>query len=278
MNTEEIEKTLAYIERMEAIIRSSPNASQVDRIKKEMRKYSEKLAALVPGTDPGNIRPEEIRAKLKGNPGSGRQSSSSAAAQGSSGSQSFSSAKTSSTELGYSILDKYPIEKASPNSTDSEINRISTILRVLQREYFTALSDQHTKLDFSHSAEREALRNQLDNVMRHLKVLAETIEEYSLADKQDFREQLLKMKHRQSRVFMLDTNEFFKKLKVFMSKLTADVRSNGGIIVNKDEVIRFDKKYTDATALEGMRVAEAIKEMALYTEEAIQTLRMPDLR
>lgn len=285
----EIEKLKDYMMKMEAIIRTSPNPGQVDRVKKEYRRYAQKMSELVPGFDPAKHDLNQIGAAPPAAP-QGRTGPSHRTSQASTASSNPEPARPSRTGAspasggarpssgGYTIFDKYPVEKASPNSSDPDVNMTASVLRVIQREYWPALSDQYCRLDFSNGAERDGIRMKLDNVLRNLKVLTETIEEYAMAEKQDFREQLLKMKNRQSRVFMLETNEYLKELILFLKKLVGDVQTNGGIILNKEELLRFDGRYYDAKALEGRRLAEAIKEFHLYLSEAVERLRIPDIR
>lgn len=275
VSQEEIEKLVDTMRRMEQIIQTSPNQSQVDRVRKEFRKYAQKLATLMPGIDPDRVDLSRIQTGPGSSPaGSGNQ----LPPRPRPGANPSSGGTLDSGASGYSVFDRFPIAKASPNSTDPDVNMAATVLRIIQKEYWPALSDQYCKLDFSHGGERDAIRMKMDNVLRNLKVLTETIEEYAMAEKQDFREQLLKMKHRQSRVFLMEANTYFKDLVAFLAKLVQDIQSNGGVILNKEDILKFDTRYYEATALEGRRVAEALKEFHLYITEAIQRLRLPDLR
>lgn len=272
---DDAEKSLRYLKQMEGIIRTSPNAEQRARVSREIVKYREKLSALVPGKDFSKSNADQIRAELGLDaPGAAEGG---AGRAGSAPSQAHSAVGGRAT-AGYSILQKFPVQKGSPNSSDPDVNFLSTVWNVINREYWPAISEQHCKLDFSHSSERDGLRAQLENISRNLKVLLETIEEYSGAEKQDFREQLLKMKNRQTRAFIFDSNEALKKLREFLEKLCDDVQSRGGVVMNKAEPLRFNARFEKATVLEGVSVADGLVEFHQFVAEAIQHLNLPQLK
>ena len=106
----------------------------------------------------------------------------------------------------------------------------------------------------------------------------ETIEEYANADKQDFREQLLKMKNKQSRVFMYEVNDNLKKMREFLQKLVKDIDFSGNVIMNKGQILRFNSRYEDATALEGRILDEGIREFFIYVEQVIEKLNLPEMK
>lgn len=261
---EEAEKLLRFMKQMEGIIRTTPNAEQKARVSREMAKYRERLAALAPGKDLSRISVDQVREEL----GLGEAPAEAAPAASPAGKAVNS----------YSVLAKFPIQKASPNSTDPDINLLATIWHVIADEYWPALSEQHCKLDFSHSAEREALRAALENINRNLKVLTETVEEYSGAEKPDFREQLLKMKNRQTRAFIFDSNEALKKLRDFLTKLNLDITERGGVIMNKTDRLKFNARFEKATVLENRTVAEGLQEFLQVINDAIEKLNLPTLK
>lgn len=276
---EEINKILLYIQRMNGIVRTSPNRDQVERVKKEIRKLSNRLAELVPGVDPARINMDDVRSKvglgLSRNTG---QNEPSPSGRDASSPSSSSTGAPSSSAGEYSILDRFPVRKASPNSTDHDINFMATALKVIQNEYWPVLSDQVAKVDFSNSATRDNLRVKMDNVDRNLKVLTETIEEYANAEKQDFREQLLKMKSRQSRLLLFEGNEFFKELERFLSAIVSDMKGGGQTIMNKNESVRFDARFQHSSSMEGRVIQEVLEELWRYVQAAIHEIRIPDLR
>ncbi|MBX7057249.1 MAG: hypothetical protein K1X75_04240 [Leptospirales bacterium] len=261
---EEAEKLLRYLKQMEGIIRTTPNAEQKARVSREMQRYREKLGGFLAGRDVSRFTADQLRGEL------GLGDSESAAP--------IATSPAGRSVTDYSILQKFPVQKASPNSTDPDINLLATLWHTINDEYWPALSELHCKLDFSHSAEREALRAGLENISRNLKVLVETLEEYAGAEKPDFREQLLKMKNRQSRAFIFDSNEALKKLRDFLSKLNDDIAERGGIVINKTDRLKFNSRFEKATVLENRTLAEGLQEFLQFTVEAIEKLNLPTLK
>ena len=263
---EEVQKILKYLKNMEGIIRTSGNAEQKARVQKELAKQRARLAAIVPGLDATRMNSTQIMAELEMSaaPAGGGSSS------GTGGGQTVGG--------GNSVLSKFVIDKASPHSTDPDVNFLAAVFTAIQKEYWPAISEQHCQLDFSRGADRDALRTQLENVFRNMKVLLETIEEYAAAEQQDFREQLLKMKNRQTRAFIFDGNDMLRKIREFMEPLLEDIEVGGGIITNKTASIRFNPRYEDATVLEGSAVADGVQEFAQFVKEAIQHLNLPQLK
>lgn len=254
----EIEKVLKYIRQMEGIIRTSPSPEQKERVKKELKKYTDRLVQLVPSVNPQRINIEGLMKDL----GIGEQGGGAGGA-GPSG------------EGNLDMIGRMPVEKASPHSQDPDVNFLSTVLKLIHSEYWPAISDQHAKLDFSHGAERDAIRAQLENSMRNLRVLCETIEEYSMAEKQDFREQLMKMKNKQTRVFLFEANETFKKVREFLRKVN---ENSAVVILNGEEPIHFNSRFESATILEGRTVTQAVQEFELFLSQCIAKLNLPEFK
>ena len=258
----EIDKLLNYVKQMESIIRTSPSADQVARVKKQLSQYADRLSQMIPNIDRMRINVSEIREKV-GLTGASRAQA--------------SEARASAPQAG-DRLARFQIEPASEHSTDPDVNFLSTVLKTIQREYWPVVSDQHCKMDFSNSAERDAIRTQMESAQRALKVLIETVEEYAGAEKQDFREQLLKMKNKQTRVFLIDTNGTLKKLREFLRKLEADIQSRGNIVMNREDVLKFNKKYEEAELLEGLSVGEGVVEFTRFVEQAVGRLNLPEMK
>ena len=265
---EEVQKILKYLKNMEGIIRTSPNPDQKARVQKELAKQRARLAQIVPGLDATRMNSDQIMAELQ----------MSAAPGGAEGASPAGRSGGGGRGAGHRVLDKISIDRASANSTDPDVNFLASVFTAIQKEYWPAISEQHCELDFSHSAERDAVRSQLENVFRNMKVLLETIEEYAGAEHQDFREQLLKMKNRQTRAFIFDANDMLRKIREFMEPLMADIEANGGLITNKSAQLRFNSRFEEATMLEGRTVSDAIQEFNQLVREAIQHLNLPSLK
>lgn len=261
---QELEKLLKFVKNMESIVRTTPSAEQRIRVQKELSKYRQKISALIPGLDASRMTADQIRQELGG-----------AVALD-------SSTTTGATQSGngssFGVLSKFDFGRASEHSSDPDINFLSGILHLIQDEYWPSIAESHCKLDFSSSAERDSVRQALDNIMRNLGVLMETIEEYAEADKQDFREQLLKMKNRQTRTFIYDANEALKKIRDFVSKLAENVVQGGGIVMNKDDSIKFNSRFEEATRLNGHSVQDAIQEFRDLLLESLEHLNLPQMK
>tara|TARA_Y100001937_G_scaffold122287_1_gene182431 strand:+ start:11445 stop:12269 length:825 start_codon:yes stop_codon:yes gene_type:complete len=262
----EIDKLTRYIKQMEGIVRTSPNPDQVARVKRELQKYREKLKTLYPDYDPNSHQMDDVRGQL-GLDGGGK------AKTGGGG-----GAARSGGGEGHDILDKFPVAKASPNCTDHDVNFLATILHVIQKEYWPAISEQHTRMDFSLNQERDTIRYHLDTALRNLKILTETVEEYAQAEKQDFREQLLKMKNKQTRVFLFETNDMLRLMREFMRKVAGDIQQNGSAIQNKSDKIQFNPKFEDATLLDGYTIRDAVLEFLELLDQTIAQLRLPQMK
>ena len=179
---------------------------------------------------------------------------------------------------GYNILDKYPVQPPSKHSTDSDLNMITTMINVVQREYWPVLTDMHCKLDFSHSSERDSVRNKLENCVRSMSVLIETIDEYATADKQDFREQLLKMKNKQTRLFLIEADEMFKTVRDFLQKINEDVSQGGGVVTNKGDILKFNSRFEEATVLEGQPLVDGLREFEALCTATVERLNLPSFK
>jgi len=285
-NTEEIKKLIKYIEQMEKIVKTSSNASQVERVRKEVSRFRARLNGVAPSLDAERSPLDEIKKKFIKLTSLSDSSSSPVP---------FFSAQKENVELydpaerraaasnvrnniGTDLIDRITIDPASPHCTDLELNFLASMLKTVESEYWPVLNDQHTKLDYSHAAIRDNLRKKLENGMRNLQVLSETIEEYSTSENQDFREQLLKMKNKQGRIFLMETNELFLEIIEFLVKLIDDINKNGTVVRNRGEVIKFNPRFEEATMLEGQTISYAITEFDLFLNQVVNKLNLGNMR
>ena len=148
----------------------------------------------------------------------------------------------------------------------------------MENEYLPILGESHIKLDFSHATERDNVFKYMENIRRNMKVLSETIEEFALADKQDFKEQLGRMKNKQSRIFISEAGDLFKNYRDFLQKLVIDMDAGGTVVVNSDEKIHFNPKFERATTLEGVEVKDAIKQFYNFTKAALSNVNLPSMK
>lgn len=272
----EIDRTIKFIKQMEVIIRTSTNAAQVERVKKDMGRYQARLQELVPDYRPEKETIDQLARRIAGQTAPPPPPSVRLHDEGHplvTGSYS-----ASEDPVTISITDRIPEERASPHCTDPDVNFVASLLRILMREYWPAITEQHIKLDFTSSQERQALRLKIDNLVRSQKTLVETIEEYATAEKADFREQLFKMKNKQIRLYLFEANELFRDFKALLGKLIAEIQKGGTLVTNPDERLHFDPGYEEATWLENHTVREGIFEFFTLMEFAIKKINLPTMK
>ncbi len=257
----EIQKIIKFIKSMQSIIKTSPNPTQVERIKKDLSTYLKKLKELVPDFDPNKETIDDLNRRLFMSQTNADRSS-------------VVIEKKSISSWDY----KVPLQKASPNCADRDINFLYSVIQFVQKEFWPILSDLHLQLDFTHSQERQMLRLEFDKILRSLKTLLETIEDYATSESSDFREQLLKMKNKQTRVFIIDVNDFFKKLKDFITKLINETNSMSGVVKNPSEKIHFNPQFEEAELLEGYTVKGALMEFQDFIHFVLKKINLPDFK
>jgi len=196
---EEIKRIQKTMKQMEGILKISSNAEQKNRVGKDFNKLKKRLAELCPDGIP------EFEA--------------------------VSGGQVEEVTDDFPTISKFTPKKASEHCEDKDINLLSTLMEVFEREYWPALSS--IDLDYSNQSEKDSFYTHLEESKRNLKILTETIEEHSTSPNAEFREQLFKMKNKQTRIYLYETITIFRKLKDFSSKLVDDVQNSGNIIMNK---------------------------------------------
>jgi hypothetical protein len=258
---QELQKFQKMLKQLEKIYNVSLNDSQKKRVSKDIEKYKEKILKISPDGIPESI---PVFNKMGFKKTSKAEDDSHAA--------SYHSPNILTRE---NVLSNIAVMKASPHSTDPEINYLSTLINLMESEYVPILGDSHIKFDFSHINERDNVIKHLENIQRTMKVLTETIEEYALSDKQDFKEQLGRMKNKQSRIFISEAGEMFNTFKEFLGGLNNELTSGGSIIMNLDEKIHFNPRFEKATLLEGKSIAEALTQFYEFTIAVLDTINVP---
>ncbi|MEI1280230.1 hypothetical protein V6Z05_18000 [Leptospira venezuelensis] len=246
----ELQRHQKMIQQLEKIIRLSKNDEQKYRATRDLDKYRNRMREISPEGIPDNLETaaEQIRMFRENPDAAGR------------------------------ILAKYPIMKISPNSNDTEVNQIGTWINVLDREYLPILNETHIRFDFSHGNEKDGVVKHMENIRRNIKVLTETIEEYQAAEKQDFREQLSRMKNKQTRIFIAEAFEMFQKFNEFLSKVLGEFKAGGGVIMNIEDKITFNSRFEKATELEGKSIPDALDEFREFTAEVLDRINVPNIK
>jgi hypothetical protein len=266
----ELQKYQKLISQLEFIKSNSKNPVQKTRVSKVIDKYTKRILAISPQGIPINVYNstfttlnEEKTAKDKKvtNP------------------KETATPDNKQAKGKKSVLENLVVMKISEHSSDNEINFLATLLNLMDIEYVTAISDSHLKLDFSHASERDALFRVMENIRRNMKVLTETIEEYAGCEKQDFKEQLGRMKNKQSRIFISEAADVFIKFRDFLNKIIRENQETGGsVILNIDEPINFNSKFESATILENYTVGAALERFLDFTNEAIANINIPNIK
>lgn len=270
----EVQKIIKFMKQMDVIIRTSSNATQVDRVKKDVARYQARLKELVPDYRPDRETIDQLTKRLSGAPVQSGVASEDqlvpppGAEEGSQG----------ASDLSVSVGDRIPEERASPHCSDPDVNFVSSVLKIVVREYWPSITEQHMKLDFTSAQERQSLRYKIDSVVRSQKTLTETIEEYATAEKADFREQLFKMKNKQIRLFLFEANDLFRDFKTLLGKLMAEIQKGGLAITNAEDRLHFDPAYEEATWLENHTIEEAIMEFFNLMDFAIKKINLPTVK
>ncbi|TGK14069.1 hypothetical protein EHO60_01620 [Leptospira fletcheri] len=246
----ELQRYQKMINQLEKILRLSKNDEQKYRVSRDLDKYRNRMREISPEGIPDNLETaaEQIRLYRENPDAAGR------------------------------LLAKYPVMKISPNSNDTEVNQIGTWINVLDREYLPILNEMHIKFDFSHGNEKDGVVKHMENIRRNIKVLTETIEEYQAAEKQEFREQLSRMKNKQTRIFIAEAFEMFQKFNEFLNKVLDGLKAGGGIIMNVEDKILFNPRFEKATELEGFAIPKALQEFRDFTAEVLDRINVPNIK
>jgi len=176
------------------------------------------------------------------------------------------------------VISQFPVMKISPHSNDSEINQIGTLMNAMDLEYIPILGEGHIKFDYSHTTEKDGILKYMENLRRNMKILVETIEEYANSEKAEFREQLARMKNKQSRIFISEAGETLHKFQEFLAAVNKEISEGNNVIMNMDEPIKFNPRYEKATLLEGKSILEALREFHQFVNEALEVIKLPGFR
>ncbi len=260
---DELIKLIKFIKSMQTIIKTSPNQQQVERVKKDLYKYVKKLQSLVPDFDPSKESINDLERRILYTYGKQEEMSKNAQIN---------------LDKEFSWEQIISIKKASSHCNDHDINFIYSTLEFLLKEFWPILSEQHIQLDFTHSQERQTIRLRMDEIQRELKTLLETIEDYALTESADFRDQLYKMKSKQTRLFLININEFYKILRDFLKKLLSELDKKSGVIKNSDDIIKFNKDIDEATILNGQSIRDALTKFLDLVQFILKKINLPDLK
>ncbi len=246
--TQEVIKLQKLDKQYEGLIRTSKNAEQVHRAKVELKRIRDRIDELCPDGVPADLT-------------------------------SAPTPKLSEADRlrQYNVLSQFSIQKASPNCDNADVNLMHTILSVWENEFVPGTGDGHLKLDFSLSSERDSHYALLENNKRYLKSLTETVEDYAGATRDDFKLQLRDMKDRYTRHYLSEGATFLKRARDFWKKIHEDISNGGHACMNKQDTIKFDKRFEAATYLDNYEIPRAVEVAYTFLREAIDALNLPEL-
>ncbi|MDH5716359.1 MAG: hypothetical protein OEZ22_01835 [Spirochaetia bacterium] len=247
---EEVKRLQTLAKQYEGIIKTSRNSEQLNRAKIDLKKIRDRIDTLCPDGIPANLLTEKNTSQKP---------------------------NINQTIEKYEVLSRFSVEKASPHCEDDEINLLSSIIKVWEAEFLSALAESHIKLDFSTSNERDSHYATLENVKRQLKILTDTIEDYHAANREDMKLQLRDMKQRYTRHFLNEGALLIKKYHEFWKVVREDIVTGGNRCLNKDDKIEYNIKFEKPTFLEGLPVSQVIKISEQFLSEAISALRLPNI-
>ena len=250
---EKSKKIVKSIKLLEGVLKSTSDAQQRSRVKKDLDKLRKMLKELYPGVDIETLE-EAIF--------------------------SDSMIKTHGDESGlhsFKYLKDVEVPQISHMKDDREVGLAAGILKHFEDRVWGILSDQHTKLDFSNSGVRDSLYRKLDICNRSLKLFNQTISDIERSKSMDHASQLNLMKMKQGRIFLYDALEFFKDTRDFVGSLIADAEFGGSMVLNYSEKVEY-ADYEKYRTFEDWILLDALKHLKEFLDETLDIIRLPDLK
>ena len=245
----ELQKLLKMDRQYAGIMRTSPNPEAKRRASIDLKKIRDRIDELCPDGVPETLTIPQVAPK-----------------------------QTVAEKLQqYEVLSQFSIQKTSLNCDDKDVNMLAMVLRVWEDEFAPATGDNHLKLEFSLAQERDSHFAILENLKRNLKQLTNTIEDFALATREDFKAQLHDMKLRYTRHYLSEGIAFLKRIKAFWEKVDEDIQNGGQSCLNPEEIIEFNRHFESATFLEGYSSSKVVHTSVVFITEAIDSLNLPDI-
>jgi len=248
---EKAKQIVRSIRALEGVLKTSPDAKQRERVKKDLKSLRDKLQELYPDVELDELIEAILTDDLIVTP----------------------TGKSELETLEY--LKNVEIEKISNFKDDNEINIAASILKHFSEKIWGVIADQYTKLDYSNSLERDSLYRKLDECQRALKIFQQTVDDIEKANTSAHISQLNLMRMRQGRLFLMDLFSFFKDVNDFVTKILADTEFGGTMVLNADDKITY-AKYDMYKTFEGLTVKEALRYLKGFVQEVLQIIKVPD--
>ncbi|MDY6935166.1 MAG: hypothetical protein SVZ03_13210 [Spirochaetota bacterium] len=251
------EKIVRSIKLLEGVLKTTPNKAQKQRVKEDINKLRNNLQKLYPDADLRELE-NAIFTNI----------------------MTLSSDNLSDKDKSlkdYESLQDIKIDNTSPYREDREINEASSIMRYFEERIWGVLSDQHTKLDFSNSGERDSLYRKLDECNRAFKSFCQTLDDIEKAISQEYISQLQMMRIRQGRLFLFEIYDFFKISKHFISNLISNIENGGNMVLNPDDILEY-AEYEKFKSYEGWNILNTLKSIKQFLCEALQVINVPEIK
>lgn len=173
------------------------------------------------------------------------------------------------------LLASIPVVKYRDDSKDREIDVITSYMRFFENECLPMLSEYYIKLDYNHSMTRDTF---YPRYMEIKKILEEYDYELDIFTREEYhniafykdKSVLLKIKYR----LMRELAEYFRDLANFLKHLLDDIKKNGTIVLNPDEIVEISP-YIKYKHFNRYCVRNVIEEIYLFCEEFLGYLRVP---
>ncbi|MCB1145672.1 MAG: hypothetical protein KDK41_13320 [Leptospiraceae bacterium] len=234
----------------EGIIRTSRNPDQLMRTKRDLKKIYDQIELASPGGLPDDLENPASKAPTQTIQDKARNTR---------------------------VLKDFDINKCSVYCEDDDVNLLSSLLGIWEKEFATALSEGHVKLEFSLSQERDSHYSQLENSKRTLKTFTDILDDLSRATRDDVKMQMRDMRTRYMRSYLKDTHALVKKLYDFWNLVLGDIHAGGMRCMNKEDIIEFDRKLESATYLSKKPVKEAVEIAVQLLKESLELVNVPEL-
>ena len=249
-NPEQIVKSIKILE---GVLKTSIDRAQKIRVKNDISKLRIKLREMYPDANLKELENAVISNMMT-----------------------ISNNKRKKTLNDYEFLCNIDIIDVSPYIEDREINEASSILKYFEDRIWGILSDQHTKLDFSNSSERDALSRKIDECNRTFKAFCLTLEDIKKAKPGEYLTQLIMIRIRQGRLLLFDIHSFYKSANEFISDLIQNSIEGGTMILNPDERVEY-ADFEQFKTFENWILLDALKETQDFINEALEAINVPEI-
>ncbi|MBN2039576.1 MAG: hypothetical protein JW864_06020 [Spirochaetes bacterium] len=247
---EDIVKTIKLLE---SIFKTNRNELKKAQIRRDINKLRSQLKEIYPDSDLKDIE-NTIYANLMASP-----------------------APEEHAITKFKNLSSITIELFSSHKEDAEINEAASIMKYFQERIWVVISDQHVKLDYTNSSERDTLYRKLDECNRAFKTFCQTIDDIEKTRSTEYLNQLHLMRVRHGRLFLFEIHQFFKSVRQFISNLIANYESGGNMILNPDDMIQY-AEYEEYSTYENWSVINALINMLEFINEALELINIPNLK